>query len=189
MRRKIKTNFLVEKFLRWKAKYLFRAEPISFSKTLREAQRVLIFLPGKVESFSSAANHLPAISEIFSNSKIFLLMPFEGGGFLSSLGSFEIIRIDAQDLKWISLPKDRFIQKIKDYNFDISLDLDLEKNFLNAYLSLLSGSKLRIGVNKPREEPFYNLKLVIPETALFRDESYDSLVRILKNLKSDHQED
>jgi hypothetical protein len=189
LRRRIKTNFLVEKFLRWKARYFFKGEPISFSKTLREAQKVLIFLPHKVESFSSAANHLPAISEIFYTSKIFLLMPFEGGGFLSSLGSFEIIRIDVQDLKWLSLPKDKFIQKIRSYNFDISLDLDLEKNFLNAYLSLLSGSKLRIGVNKDKEEPFYNLELAISESGSFQDESYDSLVQILRNLKSGHQED
>lgn len=189
MKRKIRTNFLAEKFLRWKVRYFFRENPFSFSKGLKGAQRVLVLLPHKVESFSAAANHLPAISSIFCDSKIVLLLPFEGGGFLSGLGAFEIIRIHKNDLKWSSVPKDNFIQKIRECNFDVSLDLDLEKNFLNAYLSLLSGSKLRIGVSKDKAEPFYNLRLVLSEGALFTEESYDSLVRILRNLKSEQQED
>jgi len=83
----------------------------------------------------------------------------------------------------LGLPKGSFTRRLRDYRFDISLDMDLSKNFLNAYLGLISEAEIRMGVRKKAGSPFYNLELIIPSHLLYLDEQYDSIIKILKNLR------
>lgn len=184
MKDKLWTNFLVKSFLVLKTRLFFRPQVISFSEVLNNAKRVLIFLPTKVESFPIALNHLNSFNSFFSGSQKFLLLPFDGEGFSSNLFKFEIISLKKSYLNWFSLPNKRFVKKLRALKFDITLDMDLERSFFNAYLSFLSGSRLRIGVKGGWGLPFYNLEISLSKDGKYLDELYDSFVNTLKRLKS-----
>ncbi len=184
MKDKLSTNFVIKNFLILRTKVFFRAQVFSFSEVLNNAKRVLIFLPTKVESFPIALNHLNSLNSFFSDSQNFLFLPFDGKGFSSDLFKFEIISLKKSYLNWFSLPNKRFVKKLRDFKFDITLDIDLENSFFNSYLSFLTCSPLRIGIKGKVGLPFYNLELSLSKEGKYLDEVYDSFVNTLKKLKS-----
>ncbi len=82
----------------------------------------------------------------------------------------------------LSLPRRKFIQRIKDYRFEIALDLDLEDGFLNSYLCLKSGAGVRIGLEGKIGSPFYNLQLAPSKGRLYQEDIYAGMAQTLKSL-------
>ena len=175
-------NPVIKSFLIWKNRLFFKKESLSFAATLGQARFMLITLPRQANSYPSLINHLSALKTIFCNLKISFLSHLDNQEFVSALTAHEPILLKKDDLGWTGLPTGGFVRMLKNYGFDMALDLDLSGDFLNAYLGFLSGAKLRIGVKDKWGPPFYNLELVIPSHRLNPDERYDSLVSILKNL-------
>jgi len=178
------TNFLIKNLLILKARLFFRPEVIPFSETFNKAKRILILLPTKVESFAIALNHLSSFSSFFTDSQKFLLLPFDGEGFLCHLKNFEILKLRKSHLNWLSLPNKRLIRKLKELRFDFAVDLDLEKNLFNAYLSFLSGSPLRIGIKNGVGLPFYNFEISLTKNQRYLDELYLSFIKTLVQFKN-----
>jgi hypothetical protein len=176
-------NPIVKSLLIWKSKLFFKQKPFSFATNLSQAQSMLILLPHQAESFSSVFNHLSSLEDIFSDLQISYLLPFSTQGFISTFKNHDVIPLKKEEMGWLGLPKGRFTRKLRDYRFDISLDMDLSKNFLNAYLGLISEAEIRMGVQKKAGSPFYNLELIIPSHLLYLSEQYDSIIKILKNLR------
>ena len=176
-------NPLVKNLLIWKGKLFFKPKLFSFINDLSQAHSMLILLPHQTESFSSVFNHLSPLENIFSDLKISYLLPFSSQGFVSSFKNHDVISLKKEEMGWWGLPKGGFTRRLRDYRFDISLDLDLSKNFLNVYLGLISEAKVRMGVQKKAGPPFYNMELIIPSHLLYLDEQYDSIIKILKNLR------
>lgn len=176
-------NPVIRKFLIWKNKLFFKQKSLSFATTFSQAQSMLVLLPHQEDNFSSVFNHLPPLETIFSDLKITFLLPFSTRGFVSDLRTYEVIVLIKENLGWSGLPKRDFIHRLRDYRFDVTLDMDLSKNFFNPYLGLLSNAKVRIGVKGGWGPPYYNLELIIPSQLLYLDEQYDSLIRTLKNLR------
>ena len=102
---------------------------------------------------------------------------------MSALKNYEVVPLKKEDLGWLGLPKVSYIKNLENFGFDISLDLDLSKNFTNAYLSFKSKAEVRMGVQGKIGVPFYNLELIIPSHILYLDQQYDSMIKTLKNLR------
>ena len=144
-----------------------------------------MLFPHSKEDFGSALNYVPGISNAFLNPEVYVLLPYgEQEGFSSSLEMYQVISPLKDDVKFFSLPKKRFLQKLRGYNFDICVDLDLNFNFFNAYVCLKTGALLRVGVKTERSTPFYNLQIALPKRAVYRDDVYFSMLETLKNLKT-----
>ena len=179
----IRINPLVKKFLIWWNKLFFRPDAFSFAEKMRKAENVLICFPAKPESFDSAKDHLTIFAEIFKNKKIFVFLPLAGGEtFLSHLKRYAVIFPHKEDFKIFSLPRRKFIQRIKDYRFEITLDLDLEDGFFNSYLCLKSGACVRIGLKGKTGSPFYNLQLAPSKERLYQEDIYVGMGETLKSL-------
>ncbi len=150
---------------------------------MSRAESVLICFPAKVESFASAKDHLTTFSGLFQNKKIFLFLPLAGAeDFLSHLKRYQVIFAQKKDFGMLSLPRRKFIQRIKDYRFEIALDLDLEDGFLNSYLCLKSGAGVRIGLEGKIGSPFYNLQLAPSKGRLYQEDIYAGMAQTLKSL-------
>jgi ADP-heptose:LPS heptosyltransferase len=144
---------------------------------------MLVLLPHQAESFSSVFNHLSPLKDIFSDLKISFLLPISTEGFMSTLKNYEVIPLKKEDLGWLGLPRVSYTKNLENFGFDMCLDLDLSKNFTNAYLSFKSKAEVRMGVQGKMGVPFYNLELILPSHLLYLDQQYDSVIRILKNLR------
>ena len=131
----IKVNPLVRTVLNWTRRFLFKPEAFSFSQKTSETQNVLICMPADIDRFAMARDLLSTFVGIFRGKKVFVLLPFlEAEGYLSSSATYQVISAQKGDLNLFSLPRKQFIRKLKDRQFGISLDLDLEDGFFSCYL-------------------------------------------------------
>lgn len=183
MVKSIRINPLVKKFLIWWNKLFCKPDACSFAEKMNRAENVLICFPAKPESFASAKDHLTIFLDIFQNKKIFVFLPLAGAeSFLSHLKRYVVIFPHKEDFKIFSLPRRKFIQRIKDYRFEITLDLDLEDGFLNSYLCLKSGACVRIGLKGKTGPPFYNIQLALSKERLYKEDIYVGMAETLKSL-------
>jgi hypothetical protein len=185
MQKRIKTNFLVKKLVVWWKRHFSTSSPFSFYSSFSTAKSILVCFPASKEEFASAANHLSSIVDIFSYSKIYLLLPLlEADSFVTNLKAYEVILPHSTDIRSFSLPNHRFTEKIKKYNFGVTIDLDLKGCLFNALTCLSSGSPLRIGVEGKWGRPFYNIRLVTQKGLVYLDQKYDAIVETLRALRN-----
>ncbi len=183
MVKSLKINPLAKRILIWWNRLFFKPGAFSFAEKMSGAANVLICLPAKAESFASAKDHLTVFSDIFRNKKISLLLPLAGAeDFLSHLKRYPVICPQKEDLGIFSLPRRKFIRRIKGYQFEIALDLDTEDGFLSSYVCLKSGAQVRIGLEGRSGPPFYNLQLALSKGRLYQEDLYVGMAETLKSL-------
>ena len=179
----IRINRLLKKILIGYNKLSFKPDVLSFAEKMNQAENVLICLPAKKESFNLAKDHLTIFADIFQDKKIFVFLPMAGAeSFLPHLKSYGVIYPQKEDLRIFSLPRREFIQRIKGYHFEIVLDLDLEKGFINSYLCLKSGALVRIGLKGKTGFPFYNLQLALSKEKSSPEDLYVGMAGMLQGL-------
>jgi len=179
----IRINRLLKKILIGYNKLSFKPDVLSFAEKINQAENVLICLPAKPESFNSAKDHLTIFADIFQDKKIFVFLPVAGvESFLPHFKSYGVIYPQKEDLRIFSLPRREFIQRIKDYHFEIALDLDLEEGFINSYLCLKSGALVRIGLKGKTGFPFYNLQLALSKEKSSPEDLYVGMAGMLQGL-------
>ena len=69
------------------------------------------------------------------------------------------IKYSYKDMNSIGLPREVFIQKIQDYNFENMIDLNVSFSRFGAYLSFYGGTKVRMGFNYDNSKKYYNVVL------------------------------
>jgi hypothetical protein len=181
----LKVNPFAKIILSLITKMRFKPKAFSFDRTVKESQRVLICMPTDLDRFAMAGDMLSTFVDIFPGKRIFVLLPFlEAKGYLSDGTSYRVIYAQESDLNVFSLPGKKFIRKLSEYKFDISLDLDLEEGFFNRYLCLKCGIPLRIGPSNRKAFPLYNIQLSVLKDRLDSRELYEGMVETLKALFS-----
>jgi len=146
---------------------------------------MLVTLPKQASAIPPAVDCLSALEAIFGDLKIHYVLASTERESVSQLGTRELVSLNKEDLGWSGLPKKGFTQMLRNYGCEVALDMDMSTNFINAYLGLLSGAEVRIGVQGKWGLPFYNLELIIPPRRSNLGERYDSLIRILRNLRTE----
>jgi hypothetical protein len=181
----IKVNGIVKFILDLVSKIRFKSEVFTFDRMVKESRKVLICMPTDMDRFAMARDMLSTFVNIFPDKKIFVLLPFlESKGYLSDSSSYRVISVKKNDLSVFSLPGKRFIRKLSEYRFDISLDLDLENGFFNRYLCLKCKIPMRIGTSNRKAFPLYNIQLSVLKERLDSRDVYESMVKTLKSLFS-----
>lgn len=56
----------------------------------------------------------------------------------------------------LNLPSHKLIERIREKNFDVVIDLNKEENLFYSYLANIVKSRIRIGFKKRKAESFYN---------------------------------
>lgn len=185
MMRPVRINPLARIILSWSRRLFFKPEVFSFTQRVNESQSVLICMPADVDRFAMARDMLSTFVDIFQNKEVFVLLPFlEAEGYLSSSTRYRVISAQKENLNVFSLPAKKFIQELRQHQFDISLDLDLEDGFFNCYLCLRCKIPLRIGAKRKKAFPLYNVQLSVLKDRLGSREVYEGMAKTLKTLFS-----
>ena len=179
----IKVNPVARMVLNRTKRLILKPEAFSFNRETSETQNVLVCMPADVDRFAMARDLLSTFVGIFRGKRIFVLLPFlEAEGYLSSSAAYQVIAAGRADLNLFSLPGREFVRRLKDFQFGISLDLDLEDGFFSCYLCAKLRIPMRIGPRRKNVFPLYNIELEVQKDRLGSREVYEGLARTLKSL-------
>jgi hypothetical protein len=184
----IKINPFTRMILSWFSRLRFKPEAFSFTRKVKESSSVLICMPADVDRFAMARDMLSTFADLFRNKEVFVFLPFlEAEGYLSGSSRYKVISAQKDNLNVFSLPTKKFIGKLRQHQFDISLDLDLEEGFFNCYLCLKCKVPLRIGAKRKNAFPLYNVQLAVTKDRLGSREIYEGMARMLQSLFSENE--
>ncbi|HEQ99778.1 MAG TPA: hypothetical protein ENO22_10610 [candidate division Zixibacteria bacterium] len=87
------------------------------------------------------------------------------------------------DLSWSGLPRRQFIEKIKNLEADLLIDLSAGKSQYNAYITACSGVPVRIGTYGSWGNPIYNIEI---KSNYIQNEQLilKSIIEVLKNFRA-----
>lgn len=179
----IKVNPVARMVLNRTKRLILKPEAFSFNRETSETQNVLVCMPADIDRFAMVRDLLSTFVGIFQGKRIFVLLPFlEAEGYLSSSAAYQVIAVGRADLNLFSLPGKELVRRLKDFQFGISLDLDLENGFFSCYLCARLRIPMRIGPRRKNVFPLYNIELEVQKDRLGSREVYEGLARTLKSL-------
>lgn len=153
---------------------------------LLSPKNILVCLPPGLRELTLVKQFLPTISYLFKSSHITLLaMPGVRVTDIYPRKGFQILSPATNQLTWTGLPKKSYLNMLKDYDFDMILDLNLEQTVFTSRVLLSFPKAIRIGRGNHLGEPFYNLEI---KTKYLRDKRniYRSLLDTLGKIMNRH---
>ena len=119
-------------------------EITDYSLQLSEAKKILIILP-------VIHQNVQLINDFISN----LALAFPN----TSISTFGITSLRKSDMNWLGVPGKEYLNKIREEEFDLLIDLNEEQDRICTYLSALSSAPMRIHFSEGKFDRIYNLQI------------------------------
>ena len=164
-------NKMIKSFARKITKKLFisyarltdHGEIIDVCEHLSRIATALVMMPERREHFSPAVDLLFRLREQFPQTTFYLLVNEallkEQASHLVEDERLLMIFCNEDHLGFGGLPKDALQEAIRSRHFDLLIDLNDDFNFTAAYLCRSSNAKLRVCLQHPHRDPFYNFQV------------------------------
>lgn len=159
-------------------------ESLVFPGSLVGPKHILVCLPSGLRELTLLKQFLPEIKEMFKGAEISLLsLPGVRVYDIYPRKGFHILSPTTDQMTWFGLPKKSYIKTLKDFGFDLVLDLNLVATPFTSGVLLNFPAAVRVGRGNHLGEPFYNLEI---KTRYLRDERniYRSILRTLSTIKN-----
>jgi len=172
---------------RFKLRVLCRnhqAQPISLPGDLARVRNVLVCLPPGQRELTMIKLLLPDLSRIFAESEIYLMAtPGSSVYDIFPRKGYRIMTPSSDHIAWSGLASKKYINLLKENNYDVIIDLNLAPNCLTQSVLLAFPGAIRIGKGNSIGAPYYNLEI---KTKFIRDEKniYKSIISTIEKLKS-----
>ena len=160
-----------------------------YPDVLRNTRKILICLPGELRELTTIKQFLPEIRDLFKPATVTLLaMPGLQISDIFPRKGFNILTPSADQLAWAGLASKSYIQFLRDYKFDVVMDLNLGASDFTSSILLSLPEAVRIGRGNHLGRPYYNLEI---KTKYLRDERniYRSLIETLRHLRDGQTQD
>ena len=145
-------EFTLKEKLILAAKYQKYAESSNHSKKFNGSS--LVVLPDNDIAFKMAQ-----LFKEKAQGKIRYLLKDSISSFYSDEIVKNSIKYKYNDMNSLGLPRDIFIDKIRKYNFENIIDLNVSFSRFGAYLCYFSNSKVSLGFNYDNSKKYYNVIL------------------------------
>jgi len=159
-----------------------RNEIIDVCDHLSRIATALVLLPERTEHYSPAVHLFGRLRESFPNTTFYLLtneaMVKAHAPHLTEDERLLLIFCNEEHLGFGGLPKESLQEAIRSRHFDLLIDLNEEFNFTAAYLCRSSNAKLRMCLQHPNRDPFYNFQ-VRAEAHESLDHKYQTLMKYI----------
>jgi ribosomal protein L5 len=70
-----------------------------------------------------------------------------------------VIDFGITDINRLNLPAASFEKRIREFEFDVVIDLEKDENLFNSFLTCLVKAQVRIGFKKRNSDKFYSLQI------------------------------
>ncbi len=162
-------------FVRWQLKdQIYNTR--SFTDFFKKSFSFLVLMPENESDFHHSFIALKGLDEERKKATIFTydyrvsLIPLKYRP--------QVIEHGISDINNIDLPSQKLISKLKDYNFQVVLDLNRDENIFYSYISNLIDVPIRVGFKKNNSDKFYNFQIVNSENN--SELSYENFLNCLK---------
>ena len=155
-----------------------------FPEALRSPKHILICLPAGLRELTLVKQLLPEITDLFKPADIVLLcQPGVKVTDIFPRKGFQILTPSQEQIGWSGLPKKSFMDSLKEFKYELILDLNLDPSVFTACILLNFPDAVRIGRGNHRGNPFYNLEI---KTKYLRDERniYRSMLETISLLQN-----
>lgn len=153
-----------------------RREPVSLRETIQSAEGLLVCLP---EHGIPRAEELVSLIKALPVRKVTLLSahPVETPG-----ADLEMLVLSKDDVGWFRLPRKTLRDRITTGGFDVAIDLHRNFSITSAYLCVLSGARVRVGLGSGSGDDgtFFNVHYRGGGTAL--RETCQGLARLFREI-------
>ena len=144
MKDKIKT-ILLEKYLDFNLKSGRKDNaPYIVSEKLKSVIQVLVIKPPAGIEDKSLQDFIAGLYAVYPDVQVSTFMR-------SSLRN--------SDTNWLGVPNDRYLKNIREINFDLVIDLNLQHDTICSYICKLSGAPLRLNLMPGHYDNIYNLHI------------------------------
>lgn len=156
MLQKLKNRLITLFILRF---YFKRAEVAkSYTDFAKKSNRFLVILP---LTESDYARSLAIVEMLYAKDKsVSLFVKDVKVSQLIGRYKAEYIDYNEKDISKLDLPSKKIIEKIKEKEFDVVIDLNLKNDIFSGIISNLCKSKFRIGFKKDISDKFYNIQII-----------------------------
>ena len=119
-------------------------EITEYSRQLSEAEKILIILPVIHQNVQLINNFKSNLANAFPK---------------SSISTFGITSLRKSDMNWLGVPGKEYLNRIREEDFDLLIDLNEDQDRVCTYLSALSNAPLRIHFSEGKFDKIYNLQI------------------------------
>jgi hypothetical protein len=138
-------NYLLDKLL---VNRFFLAkqknEITDYSRQLSEAKKILIILPVIHQNVQLINDFKTNLANAFPK---------------SSISTFGITSLRKSDMNWLGVPGKEYLNRIREEDFNLLIDLNEDQDRVCTYLSALSNAPLRIHFSEGKFDKIYNLQI------------------------------
>ncbi len=157
----------------------------SISDIFSISRRILLLLPSGTKDTPDMKSICSELGGLFKNASFSIISPPDNEVTAGSSmpGSAEKLKPDLNELTWSGLPGKGFLDKIKNLNADLLIDLSIKKNYYNAYITASSQVPIRIGNYGSWGNSLYNLQI---KTNYLQNEQLiaKSIIDVLKDFRA-----
>jgi hypothetical protein len=119
-------------------------EITDYSRQLSEAKKILIILPVIHQNVQLINDFKTNLANAFPK---------------SSISTFGITSLRKSDMNWLGVPGKEYLNRIREEDFDLLIDLNEDQDRVCTYLSALSNAPLRIHFSEGKFDKIYNLQI------------------------------
>jgi hypothetical protein len=164
-----------------------RNDSISFRTEIRKAKRVLVCCP-KDENLLSKRSPIADLVRLFPRDDVVLLGPeFPVDRSRNATGGIidhpPVAFPDLGKPNYWTMRRSQSLSAFSKNSFDLLIDLDPDPNLLHFYLCRIINSSIRIGLEKPYGNVFYNFQYNTRSSSS-RETLLKNLIRFLQNVRS-----
>jgi hypothetical protein len=138
-------NYFLEKMISTRL-YLLknRGEVTDFFDKIRSVNKLLVIIPRDRAEEVYARQFVTRIHEVFEPAKF---------------STLDVCSIRKSDANWLGVPKNAFLTKLQDEEFDLVIDVNSHHDHLCTFLGVFTNAPLRMHVTEGKFDKFYNIHI------------------------------
>ena len=110
-----------------------------FTRAISNARVALVLLPNDQREFQFARSIVPSLQKKFKGNRLTVVVPEQVKDPMRDVYLCEIIRVHEHDLNPIFLPKENLRRRIREKNYDVAVDLNIQLHLPSAFLERFVG--------------------------------------------------
>ena len=139
---------------------------------------VLVFLPENFDHFDAARRILGEARHKIDPLLFVVCFRDNYRGWIEAIPDMRQEVYNDTQKNWLGLPRARFVERVRNYDPELVIDLSPSYNPFIAHLAVLCGARMRLAFDYPNAGLFYNL-LISPNSNNPLSERYKTLVSYL----------